>query len=75
MTSISYLPRIAEGKRAARVDRAAVAAAADLRAAARRLRTLSWAHDAINPEHIAEFEDIVALLAARADLLAEAVSS
>lgn len=66
---------IAAQDREARLTRAANNAEADMRAAARRLRTLSWAHDAIDAEHIAEFEDIIALIAARADRLAEAVTS
>ncbi|MET9329515.1 hypothetical protein [Tsukamurella sp. NPDC003166] len=65
---------IAAQQRARRLARAGRDTAADMRGAARRLRTLSWAHDAIDPAHIAEFEDIVALIAARADQLAEAVA-
>lgn len=66
---------IAAQDRDARLARAANDAEADMRAAARRLRTLSWAHDAIAADHIAEFEDIVALIAARADLIAQAVAA
>ncbi|MGZ9829982.1 hypothetical protein ACXYTP_24000 [Tsukamurella ocularis] len=66
---------IAAQDREARLTRAANDAEADMRAAARRLRTLSWAHDAIDAEHIADFEDIVALISARADLVARAVAA
>lgn len=65
---------IAANERAARLARSANDGAADMRAAARRLRTLSWAHDAIDPDHIDEFNDIVALIDARADLLTQAVA-
>lgn len=65
---------IAAQGREARLARAASGAAADMLAAARRLRTLSWAHDAIDAEHIAEFDDILALLTARADLTSQAVA-
>lgn len=66
---------IAAQNREARLARAANNAEADMRAVARRLRTLSWAHDAIDADHIDEFNDILALIAARADQLSEAVTS
>lgn len=64
---------IAAQRRSARIDRQVLNSVADLAACLRRLRALSWQHDAIPIEHVTEFEDILAALSVSTANLVEAV--